>query len=60
MGVVQMIKNILLLCVGVSASVAMSLSFQDAQADQQFYCEMVQENTWPDYRDIADKECKYE
>ena len=53
-----MIKNILLLCVGVSVSVAMSLSFQDEQKDQQFYCEMVQENTWPDYRGFADKECK--
>lgn len=53
-----MIKNILLLCVGVSVSVAMSLSFRDAQVDKQFYCEMVQENTWPDYRGIAAAECK--
>ena len=55
-----MIKGILLLCVGVAVGAAMSMSFQDEQKDQQFYCEMVQENTWPDYRGVADKECKYE
>ena len=53
-----MIKGIMLLCVGAMVSVAMSMSFQDVQADQQFYCEMVQENTWPDYRGIAAAECK--
>ena len=53
-----MIKGILLLCVGAMIGAAMSMSFQDEQKDRQFYCEMVQENTWPDYRGIADKECK--
>lgn len=53
-----MIKGILLLCVGVAVGAAMSMSFQDEQKDQQFYCEMVQEKAWPDYRGIATDTCK--
>ena len=53
-----MIKGILLLCVGVAVGAAMSLSFQDEQKDQEFYCAMVQEKAWPDYRGIAAAECK--
>ena len=53
-----MLKGILLLCVGVAVGAAMSLSFQDEHNDQQFYCEMVQESAWPDYRGIATEECK--
>ena len=55
-----MIKNILLLCVGLAVGSAMSMSFQDETKDHEFYCKMVQENAWPDYRGIAAKECKYE
>ena len=53
-----MIKAILLLCVGSMVGAAMSMSFQDEQKDQEFYCKMVQEKTWPDYRSNATKECK--
>ena len=55
-----MIKGILLLCVGLAVGSAMSMSFQDEKKDHEFYCKMVQENAWPDYRGIAAKECKYE
>lgn len=55
-----MIKNILLLCVGLAVSSAMSMSFQDEKKDHELYCKMVQENAWPDYRGNAAKECKYE
>ena len=53
-----MIKGIMLLCVGAMVSVAMSMSFQDEMKQQEFYCEMVQEKAWPDYRGIAAAECK--
>ena len=53
-----MIKGILLLCVGVVIGAAMSMSFQDEKQYQEFYCKMVQEKAWPDYRGIAAAECK--
>ena len=28
------------------------------KGDQEFYCKMVQEKAWPDYRGIAAAECK--
>jgi hypothetical protein len=36
------------------------MDYEDELAERDFYCAMVQEGKWPDYKGIADQECKAE
>ena len=57
-----MSKNLSLFFIGVALSttigLAHSLSYQDALAEQQAYCENVDQGIWPDYKKIYKKVCK--
>lgn len=39
---------------------ASSMSYDDAQAEEAFYCQMVKEKTWSDYKKIYEKACTNE
>ena len=55
-------KNTLLFFIGLTLSTAIglahSLSYQDAIADQQTYCENISQGIWPDYKKNFEKVCK--
>lgn len=55
-------KNILLFFIGIALSVAIglahSLSYQDALAEQQSYCQNVEHGVWPDYKKNFEEVCK--
>lgn len=38
----------------------LSMSYDDAQAEESVYCQMVKEKTWPDYKNIYKKACTNE
>lgn len=47
------------LALGVAVAVVMSMSYQDAIAEQEQYCSMVKDGAWPDfnknYKDLCEK-----
>lgn len=39
-------------------ALASEMSYQDEIAEREVYCDMVKEGKWPDYKDIAERECE--
>jgi len=37
-----------------------SFDYQDELDELEYYCSMVREGAWPDYKEIFEKECKTE
>lgn len=48
----------LALIVFVAAMLALGPTEAEQDAETAFYCEMVDEGNWPDYKDIAEEYCK--
>jgi len=53
----KMALGLVALCGWLAVS---TMDYEDELAERDFYCAMVQEGKWPDYKDIADQECKAE
>ena len=35
-----------------------TMDYEDELAERELYCDMVKEGKWPDYKGIAERECK--
>jgi len=51
---VKMAYALLIVCLYLGVS---SMDYEDVMAERDFYCDMVEEGSWPDYRGISEEEC---
>ena len=51
----QVAIGLLVLCLWLTAS---TMAYNDEFAERDFYCDMVKQGKWPDYREIAATECE--
>ena len=50
----QVAIGLLVVCLWLTAS---TMAYNDEFAERDFYCDMVEQEKWPDYREIAATEC---
>lgn len=43
---------VICVCLGIIVGGAMTSSFNDERQEEQIYCEMVNEGTWPNYKGL--------